>query len=155
MDTVGKLCALLEKESDLFLEYEQATLALLDCAADDAEHYIMLRGAKANEIDGLVEEIAQVCGQVPDAAVLLECTKASLPFDRVPAGYQPVYYAGQNVRSVIHRIGQSDVQAMQRLERLRDEAVEAIKQNQNMPKIRKYLTDLTDVPHAPLRNDKA
>ncbi|MDL2327156.1 hypothetical protein LJC64_00640 [Ruminococcaceae bacterium OttesenSCG-928-A11] len=154
VDIVGKLCTLLDKENDLFLEYEQATLAALDCPADDVEHYITLRGAKANEIDGLREEITAVCGQMPDAPVLLECTRASLPFDKVPAGYQPVFYAGQNLRSVINRITQSDQQVMQRLERLRDEALDGIKQNQNMPKIRKYLTDLTDVPHQPLRDSK-
>ena len=144
MDIVSEMCLLLEAEKNRFIEYEVATQALMDCTPDDAENYITVRGQKANEIDGIREEIAALCGQVEDCAVLLNCSKAALAFEKVPNEYHPVYYAAQGVMSVISRIRQSDAQALQHIEKMRDEALESIKQNQNMPKIKKYLTDLAD-----------
>lgn len=155
LDITGELCGLLEQKKGLFLEYEQATLALLDCAPEDAEKYIILRGQKATEIDELTETIARLCSQAPDPAVLLEAAGGKVDFERVPSEYHPVFYAAQGVFSVIHRIRQSDIQAMGRLAKLRDEAREAIRQNQNLPKIKKYLTDLTNAgPPASLKDEK-
>jgi hypothetical protein len=144
MDMVANLCALLDRKKALFSEYERATLALLDCAFDDAEHYITERGRIATEIDGVVDEIEQGCGQLPDAAVLLACVTARIGFDHVPGGYQCVYYSGQAVNSVIQRIAHTEEQVMERLKRLRGEALDSIRQNRDLPKIRKDLADLTE-----------
>lgn len=152
---IGEICVLLEQKKDRFAEYEQATQALLDCPPDDAEHYITRRSELATVIDGLDEQLHQLCGQAPDAAELWACTRANLPFERVPSAYQPVYYTAQGVQSIIQRIIQTEQQAKERLERLRQEALDAIKQNQNVPKIKKYLTGLTDVPVQPLTESKA
>ena len=142
MDTVTRLCSLLEEEKQQFLEYEQATLALLDCDADAAEQYITQRGALANQIDALIEEMARLCDGEPSGEVLLQAAKGSIDFERVPSEYHCVFYAGQAVRSVIHRIGQTEKQAMERLETMREDALSQIRRNQNLPKIKKYLTDL-------------
>jgi hypothetical protein len=146
MDIVTNLCTLLDCKKELFSKYEQATLALLDCAVDDAEHYITERGRIATEIDGVVDEIEQGCGQLPDAAVLLACVTARIEFDRVPGGYQCIYYSGQAVNSVIQRIARTEEQVTERLRRLRGEALDGIRQNRDLPRIRKYLTDLTEIP---------
>lgn len=142
MDTITRLCSLLEEEKQRFLEYEEATLALLDCETDAAENYITQRGTLANEIDALIEEMARLCDAEPAGEVLLAAAKGSIDFARVPAEFHCVFYAGQAVRSVIHRITQTEKQAMERLEALREEALSHIRQNQNLPKIKKYLTDL-------------
>lgn len=146
MDIIGELCTLVERKKDLFCEYEEATLALLDCAPDDAEHYITLRGAKANELEAVQDEIELLCGAQPDAPVLLDCVFARLEFARVPSAYQCVYYSGQSVNSVIGRIQRTEEQVTARLGKLRDEAMAAIRQSRDLPKIRKYLSGLTEQP---------
>lgn len=146
---------MLETKKERFLAYEQATLALLDCAPEDAENYITQRGELATEIDGVNEEIEQICGSVPDGATMLAASKVALPFEQVSSEYQCIFYSGQAVQSVIHRILQSEGQVKERLEKLRNEAMEGIKLNQNMPKIKKYLTDLAEPPAQSFTEGKA
>ncbi len=142
MDTVARLCSLLEEEKQCFMAYEQATLALLSCEADAAEQYIIQRGELANQVDTLIEDMARLCDGEPAGDVLLAAAKGNIDFARVPSEHQPVFYAGQAVRSVIHRITQTEQQAEARLQALRRQALERIKQNQNLPKIKRYLSDL-------------
>ncbi len=146
MDTVARLCSLLEDEKQCFMQYEEATQALLDCEADAAEQYIIQRGMLANQVDALIEDMARLCDAEPAGEVLLAAAKGGIEFARVPGEYQCVFYAGQAVRSVIYRIGQTEQQAMARLEALREQALMRIRQNQNLPKIKKYLSGLGSGP---------
>lgn len=143
MDKIAQLCSLLEEKKALFEKYETATLSILESGADDAEKYIMERSEIANNIDETSEKIAWLCDEEPNSAVLLKITKAEIEFEKVPSEYQCVYYGGQAVRSVVARIMASEQQVLERLEKLRDEAKENIRNHQNLPKIKKYLTSLT------------
>lgn len=155
VDKITHICQILEDKRELFLEYEKATQALLQCDAEDAENYITKRGKLANEIDELTEAFARACDGEPAKELLLETASGKADFSGVPSEYQCIYYSGQNMRSVIGRIAESEKQVIERLESLRDEAREAIKQNQDIPKIKKYLTDLSDPnPAIRLKDEK-
>lgn len=156
MDAISKLCTLLETKKDRFLQYEQATVGLLDCAVEDIENYITRRGALATEINALDEEMDGLCAQQPNGALLQKCARNQVDFVRLPGEYHCVFYGGQAVHTVLGRIAESDKQVTARLEKLRDEALENIRQNQNMPKIRKYLSNLGDsASKINLRDEKA
>lgn len=144
--TVEKVLTLLDKKAGLFTEYEKATQDLLVCEADDVEKYIIERGRLANEIDEVTEEIGFVCDGEPNGEVIFSAASAKINYDRVPPELRSVFESGQNVRSIAARILETDKQVTARLEGIRDEAKEKIRQNQNMPKIKKYLTDLTEKP---------
>lgn len=144
MDTITAVCSLLEEKKKQLLNYEEATLAMLSCDADDVEHYIIERSKLAIAVDELGDEIARLCDGEAAGVVLLETAQGKMTFEKVPSEYQCVFYGAQGVSSVVNRIKESDKQVVERLELLRDEARQAIRQNQNLPKIKKYLTDLTD-----------
>lgn len=146
MDKITALCQLLEEKKEKLLAYEVATLALLQCDADDAEHYIIQRGEIANEVDALGEEMARLCDGEPARQLMLDAANVRVDFSGVPSEYQCIYYAGQAVRSVASRIMESDKQVMERLQALRDEAREMLRQNENLPKIKQYLSNLGDKP---------
>lgn len=146
MDTVGKVLALLDHKAELFAEFEKATQELLVCDVDDVEHYITRRGELANEIDSVMEEIGRICDAAPGGGVIFDAANARIDYDRVPPEYHPLFAVGQNIRSVVSRVRQTDKQVVARLEGLRDDAKDKIRQNQNIPKIKKYLTDLADKP---------
>lgn len=146
MDRIIQLCTLLEKKIDLFSEYEKDTLELIKCEPEDMEHYTIHREALANEIDDLQEEIGRLCDADPNAKLLYDTTNAKLPYSQVPPEWHPVFERAQNMLSVISRIQQSDKQIIERMEKIREDAQDKIKQNQHMPKIKKYLTDLSTKP---------
>lgn len=156
MNTIDKLCALLDEKKELFLRYRQATEGLLECTVDSAEQYITEREMLANEIDAKNEEIARVCADVPAAELLLGAAHARVDFDQIPNEYHCVFYGGQGVRSVISQIMESEKRAAERLQHLRSQALQGVKQNKEIPKIKKYLSDLAEPPvQGGLRNEKA
>lgn len=142
LDTVGTICVLLDKRGKLFLEYEDLTQELLKCDVDDVEYYITQRNTLANAIDEVAEEIGRVCDAAPGGKVLFDAANARINFDSVPSELLPVFELGQNVRGIIARIGQTNQQVLERLQMFQNEARDKIRQSQNVPKIKKYLTDL-------------
>ncbi len=156
MDISVSLCRLIEAKKEKFLKYEQATLSMLDCGVDDVEHYIIQRANLANEIDEMAEGIARLCDDCPDKELLMNTALAKVSFERVPGEYHCVYYAAQGVQSVANRIAQTEKQVVARLQGLREDSLKSIREKQNLPKIKKYLTDLTPRTSVrPLMTDKA
>ncbi|MDL2252734.1 hypothetical protein LJC49_01495 [Ruminococcaceae bacterium OttesenSCG-928-I18] len=156
MDTIGQICVLLEKKKEKFNDYEKYTLEMLHCGADDIENYITQRAEIATEIDELTEEIGRICDGEANGDVFFRTASSKINYDEVPPELHPVFEAGQQVRSVANRILQSEKQVLERLESLKEEARSKIRENQNLPKIKKYLSDLGDQPtDGNLTNGKA
>ena len=156
MDTIAKVCELLDEVKNNLLSYEKATQDLLTCDVDDVEHYITLRGEMANRMDALLAEIADACAREENANTIYQAALARIPFSEVPPDLVPVFESGQSNRSTVARIGQTERQVMERLEGFRQEALDNLRQNQNMPKIKQYLDVLADrADHESLTNGKA
>ncbi len=156
VDTIAKVCELLDEIKNNLLSYEKATQDMLTCDVDDVEHYITLRAGMANKMDALLAEIEDVCATEENANTIYQAALARLPFSEVPPELVPVFEFGQSNRSAVARIGQTEKQVMERLEGFRQEARDNLRQNQNMPKIRQYLGVLADkAEHESLTNGKA
>ncbi|MGD9560461.1 MAG: hypothetical protein AB7V55_07640 [Oscillospiraceae bacterium] len=143
MDTIAEICRLMEAKKERFFEYEKATLAMLECGPDDVEHYITQRGELAIEIDALTEQIARLASEEPAAELLVAAAAGRAEFAQLPPEYHCVFYEAQSVQSVANRIRETEKQVLARLNMFKDEALANIRQNQNLPKIKKYLTDLS------------
>lgn len=156
MDTINQLSCLLEEKKEKFQMYETQTLALLSCELEDMEQYIINRDALATEIDELSEEMARICSDMPGGDLLMDILQTKVNFENVPDEYHPLFYSAQAVRSTVNRIAQTERQAVERMELFRSQALEQVKQNKDMPKIKKYLTDLTDTtPQGSFKDEKA
>ena len=146
VNTVEKICALLEKKKQLFLEYEQATKTLLECDADAAEHYITQRSELATKVDEVTEEIGRICDKEEYSELLMNIAAGQTNFEDVPTEYKGIFTQAQEVRGIAYRISTEEPQVLQRLGSLRTEAEVKIRENQHLPKIKKYLTDLNQQP---------
>ncbi len=146
MDIVATICTLLEKKKEKFSEYEQATQNMLHCELDDLGNYITKRSVLANEIDKITAEIEQLCLKNPKGDLYAKISYAHVNFDMVPPALHPMFELGQQVRSIIARIHKLEPQVMQRLEGQKKEAFQKVKENHNLPKIKKYLSNLGDQP---------
>lgn len=144
MSTVERVCELLKEKQARFLAYEKVTEALAESDVDTAEHYITQRSELANEIDLLTEQIGRLCDKDVNGVVLLKAAGAQCDYQEVPPEFRQVFECGQEVRTVAYRIGECEKRARQHLVVMRDEAMGKIRENQNLPKIKKYLTDLTE-----------
>lgn len=146
MDTINKICALLQSKKDLFLRYEEATQALLDSDETTAPDYITQREELANKIDSITLEIGRLSDRQENADLLMSIAAGRTRFENVPVDYRPVYEEASEIQSVAFRIQEQEKSAVHRFESLRDAAMSKIKENQNLPKIKKYLDDLQEKP---------
>ncbi len=143
---VKEICKLLEKKKQLFLEYEKATKTLLECDADAAEHYITQRSELATKVDEVTEEIGRICDKEDYSQLLMKIAAGQSNYEDVPSEYREIFAQAQEVQGIVYRISTTEPQVMQRLENLRGEAEVKIRENQHLPKIKKYLTDLNQQP---------
>lgn len=146
MEISETLLMLLEQKKEKFTAYEAATKALLTCEQDSAEHYIIERGALATEIDNLNEEIGRLCDKREDSILAVQVVAAQCNFEHVPQDLQLVYEKAQAVRGVMARIVDMEPLVLQRMDKFQLENKELIRQNHNLPKIKKYLNDLSENP---------
>ncbi len=146
MDINVQLCVLLEKKVAKFSQYETLTQELLHCEVDDIDDYITKRGLLANEIDALDEDIQTLCEGGARAELYYRTAMGRVNFAEISPDLQPAFELSQQVRRVIGRIQNGEVQVMERLQGLKSEALGKIRENQNLPKIKKYLVDLGEAP---------
>lgn len=137
------------------MAYEEATEELLVCDADSAEYYITERGRLASEIDDLTEEIGRVCDGAEGGDVLFKAATMRIGYDDMPPEMRPAYDLCQQTRTIIYRISELEPRVLARMEAFREEARDYMKNNQNVPKIKKYLTDLGEDAPINLTNNKA
>lgn len=154
MDIISEVCRLLEERKELFLQYEEITVEMLDCPTEEAEQHMARRAELAVQIDENIEQASSVCGDAPDRRIILDAAGGNVEFAKVPSEYQCVFYSGQGVRSVVSRIMESEKQVRVRLEKLRDEAREHLKQHQDVPVLKKYLVDLGEKPTGGMLTDE-
>ncbi len=146
MDIIQNICHLLNDKKDKFSEYEKLTIEMLHCNVDDLGNYITKRSKLANEIDEISAKIETLCLKEPKGDVYAKVSYAQLSFENVPVELQPMFELGQQVRGTMARILKLEPQVIQRLEGLKREAFQKIKENHNLPKIKKYLTNLGEQP---------
>lgn len=142
MNTINSIVELAELRKQKFKEYEQATIMLSECDEDSAEHYITQRGDLSTEIDDINQQIGKLCDSLPNGTIVLQASMASIAFEMLSPDLFQLYEIGQETRSIVYGIQQEEKTAMQHLEIFRDAALEKIRENQHMPKIKQYLTNL-------------
>ncbi len=146
MDVVAQIYDLLQKKKDKFSAYELATQEMLHCKADDLGDYIIKRGQLANEIDEICAEIEALCIKEEKGALYAKITYAHARYEEVPETLRPLFELSQQMRSVMARIQKLEPSVVVRLESLKQEAFQKIKENHNLPKIKKYLSSLGNQP---------
>ncbi len=147
MDTVGKVFAKLDEVKASLLEYEAVTQELLTCDADSVENYITARGEIANKIDAKIEEIRGFCAAEPNGELIYKAAMAQVNYNELSPDLVPLFELGQSNMSAVGRVKRTEEQAMERLVAFKKEAQDKMKQSQHVPKIKKYLTDLSDKSH--------
>ncbi len=146
MELAAQLYDLLAEKKSKFLQYEQLTQDMLHCSTDDLGDYITKRGNLANEIDLLSERMQELYQPQKNAELYAKICFAQADFADVPKAMHPLFTLGQEVRAVLARTQKMEPAIMQRLETLKTEAFQKIKENRNMPKIKKYLSNLGEQP---------
>ncbi|MEG0752612.1 MAG: hypothetical protein RR461_02170 [Angelakisella sp.] len=134
---------LLEEKKLAFERYEALTDTLMETSDTDImEDYITKRANMANKIDMLDSRIKQLLceafGEEGSRAMKQSTLRESLP-----QPLQPIYDCNLRILEVVRRIRLKDSDITAGCVRFRDETMEKIKATNNMPKINRYLNNLS------------
>ena len=137
---VQNILSLLTKKQSLFLEFERYTNLLLVCDVDDMDNYIIKRANLANEIDNVtvqISDLTKTATVIPSANAILD---NSCSFSEVPLQWQEVFIESQKIYGIVSRCIEANLQALERMTEVRDHLKELIAQNNNTPRIIKYIS---------------
>lgn len=140
MQIVHDILLLLTKKQSLFLEFERYTNLLAVCDVDDMDNYITKRANLAIEIENVtvqISDITKTTTVTPSANAILD---NSCCFSEVPLEWQEVFLESQKIQGIISRCIEVNFQALERMTEVRDQLKELIAQNNNTPRIIKYIS---------------
>lgn len=140
---IAKILTHMGEKKRFFEEYEAITDLLSETAETDyMEEYITKRGALANKIDGLDQIILELLQQ-SFGEVGKEALTPSFPRESLPPPLQQVRDAQLSILDIVRRIRLKNSDLTAGYQRTRAEMEQKIKATSNLPKISKYLNNLS------------
>lgn len=137
-EIINKIENLLNIKKDKFLQFEQATEAILCCDVDEIESFMGKRQQIIEEITELDEHIRILSVEMGKEEQIHKAIKNKYIHSEVPAELLGCYDLGQGIFTVINRISKMEPDIVARAEKIKQEAEKNIKKNNNVPKIARY-----------------
>ncbi|MFV0498297.1 MAG: hypothetical protein ACK5L0_09070 [Candidatus Fimivivens sp.] len=137
---VKNILLLLVKKQALFLEFERYTNLLAVCDDEFIDNYITKRTDVANEIDNVTDQISSLAKTAIVTPPIDSILSNSCNFSEVPSQWQAIFLEAQKIKGTISRCIEANYHALERMIALRDHLKERIVQNNNTPRIIKYIS---------------
>lgn len=126
LNAIQRVIDLLEEKRDYFALYEQASLEMLSCELDGIDEKLEHRAVMIAGIDCLDEQIDEACDK---QELYCQAARAACGRGELPDEWKPVFDRAMQVRAIVSRLPDIDLQIEMRLEQERDLAMEQIKSN--------------------------
>ncbi|MBR6336110.1 MAG: hypothetical protein IKR76_00095 [Ruminococcus sp.] len=123
-----KIIELLDKIKDRLLFFEQETIDILSCDVDEIEEHSDNRVKITHELDRVFDHIELLCSEMEeDGDRVRRIIRSSRDLTEVAPDEEAIYFKMQEIGSLINRIKDSDVQAVDRIDREKDGLLGKIK----------------------------
>ena len=127
-----QILRLLAEKKQLMLEFEKATEEMLSCPFELLQPMVRQREEKMLQMQALDAKIKGMCGGKDGMMVLAaaenDCNRAALP-----AQLQQIYDAGMQIKTIVFRLKESNVQATFRLRNEQKQILKKIKATNQSP----------------------
>ena len=111
-----KIIELLDKIKERLLVFEQETVDIMSCDLDDIEEHSNNRVKITAELDKIFSHIELLCSEMEeDGDRVRRIIKSSRDLTEVAPDEEAIYFKMQEIGSLINRIKDSDVQAVDRI----------------------------------------
>lgn len=140
MENVKIVSELLERLTQLFLEFERLTQLLNECEADTMVNYITTRDDLANDIKQVITELQSACEQAGGSPSAMDIVQNRCAFAAIPNEWKRVYQMGQQIRLLLGRIIDADKLAVKHAEQVRDYYKSRLADMKNTSKVIQYLS---------------
>jgi len=123
---------LLAEKKQLMLSFEESTEEMLFCPFEQLQPLVLQREEKMLQMQALDAKIKGMCGGKDGAMVLAaaenDCNRAALP-----AQLQQIYDAGMQIKTIVFRLKESNMQATFRLRNEQKQILKKIKATNKSP----------------------
>lgn len=127
-----QILRLLAEKKQLMLEFEKATEEMLSCAFELLQPMVRQREEKMLQMQALDAKIKGMCGGKDGMLVLAaaenDCNRAALS-----AQLQQIYDAGMQIKTIVFRLKESNMQATFRLRNEQKQILKKIKATNKSP----------------------
>lgn len=143
-----RVIELLESKKQLFLKYEQASIALTYSDIEQMEFIVDEREQLKEEIDQIDEKIRQSAIAEQYGEAVWKAIKNQSNRSEVVSELLPLFDKGQEIFAAVNRIMQMEPLIIKHIEDTQKQLEQKIKDSNSIPKIKKYFdtiqTDLED-----------
>ena len=143
-----RIIEFLELKRQLFLEYEQASIALTYSDIEQMEFIVEEREQLKEKIDQIDEKISQSSVVQHYGEAVWKTIRNQLNRSDVNPELLPLFDKGQEIFAILNRVMQMEPLIIKHIEDTQKELEQKIKGSNSIPKIRKYFdtiqTDLED-----------
>jgi hypothetical protein len=123
-----KILELLDKIKDRLLVFEQETIDIMSCDLDEIEAHSENRVKITHELDKIFDHIELLCSEMEEEGDRVRrIIKSSRDLTEVAPDEEAIYFKMQEIGSLINRIKDSDVQAIDRIDLEKDALLGRIK----------------------------
>ncbi len=128
MVDLDRMLELLEEKRQRLLAFEEATQEMLTCRREQLEEQMKERQRLLEGIQRAEQELEELCKEAGEEGEQALCAaQAGAEPSALPEELLPVYRAAMEVRTVLSRFPESEVQAMMRLRLEQEQILEQIK----------------------------
>lgn len=112
-----KILEQLEKIKEKLLVFEQETIEIIGCDIDDIEEHSTNRVKITKELDKCFDMIELLCSEMgPDGDRVRRLIRSSRDLTETAQDEEAIYFKMQQIISLLNRIKDSDVQAIDRID---------------------------------------
>lgn len=126
-----KICELLDELKEKLLKFEQETIEIMNCDIDDIEGHSFNRVMITRELDKVFARIEVLCSEMDGGDRIRKMIKSSRDLTEVNEDEERIYLKAQEIFSLLNRIRDSDVQAVDRIDLEKTQLLSQIKAENN------------------------
>lgn len=126
-----KICELLDELKEKLLKFEQETIEIMNCDIDDIEGHSFNRVMITRELDKVFARIEVLCSEMDGGDRIRKMIKSSRDLTEVNEDEERIYLKAQEIFSLLNRIRDSDVQAVDRIDLEKAQLLSQIKAENN------------------------
>lgn len=126
MENFKEIISFLDEKRKLLEEFENATMQMLMCSSEELETFVKKRSSIIEKVDATDEKIENYLKDCDDAEQLKEILHDKF-VGEIPQWAEEIHEELKNIKALLSRIGESDMQASARLLIEKEKILEQIK----------------------------
>jgi hypothetical protein len=114
-DNLKEICLILDSIKENLLEFERETINIISCDIDSIQNHTENRVSITSKMDESFKKIDEICSSMEKGSEIRKIIRNVSNYSSVEPENEPVFLKAQSIFSIVNRIKDSDIQAVDRI----------------------------------------